>query len=313
MFTAEERRKYIGGSDIAAIMGMSRYSTPLKLWLEKTGQIEPDDLSNVESVQLGTELEEFVARKFARETGKKVRKQKKMYMHKDYPYMAAHIDRLVTGSDEILECKTCGAYKEDEWADITVEEEINGKKETVIKYKIPQEYVLQVVWYLGITGKAVGNIAVLIGGQKFKKRKIKFDKELFDLMVDMAKDFWYSVQNNIPPAVSFGDNSLLSKMFPSHNQDYIEKQDIENKVSKLQQVKEDISALTEEKETLEAEIKKAVGENLGIITERYKVTWKEQCQNTVNVAQLKSDGLYDKYSNKNSIRKLYIREIKDAA
>lgn len=309
----QDRRNYIGGSDIAVIMNMSRWKTPLKLWLEKTGQIEPDDLTSVEAVQLGTELEEFVAQKFAKETGKKVRKQKKMYVHKDYPYMAAHIDRLITGTDEILECKTCSAHKEDEWAEITVEEEINGKKETVEKYKIPQEYVLQVIWYLGITGKTVGNIAVLIGGQKFKKRKLLFDKDLFDIMVDMAKDFWYAVQNNIPPAVSSGDNSLLSKMFPSHNQDYIEKQDFENKICKLQQVKEDISALTEEKETLEAEIKKAVGENLGIITERYKVTWKEQSQSSVNVAQLKSDGLYNKYSNKNSIRKLYIREIKDAA
>ena len=70
MFTVEERRKYIGGSDIAVVMGMSRWKTPLKLWLEKTGQAEPDDLSQVEAVQLGTELEEFVAQKFAKESGK---------------------------------------------------------------------------------------------------------------------------------------------------------------------------------------------------------------------------------------------------
>ena len=65
MFTAEERRNYIGGSDIAAILGMSRWKTPLKLWLEKTGEVEPDDLSENEAVQLGIELEDFVAQKFA--------------------------------------------------------------------------------------------------------------------------------------------------------------------------------------------------------------------------------------------------------
>ena len=48
MFTTEERRNYIGGSDIAAILGMSRWKTPLKLWLEKTGEVEPDDLSENE-------------------------------------------------------------------------------------------------------------------------------------------------------------------------------------------------------------------------------------------------------------------------
>ena len=147
MFTAEERRKYIGGSDIAAVMGMSRWKTPLKLWLEKTGECEPVDLSKVEAVQLGSELEEFVAQKFSKETGKQVRKQSKMYVHKDYPFMIAHVDRLITGTDEILECKTCGSHKKDEW---------EGED-------IPQEYVLQVIWYLGITGKKKAYIAVLIG------------------------------------------------------------------------------------------------------------------------------------------------------
>ena len=74
MFTAEERRKYIGGSDITSVMMMSRWKTPLTLWLEKTGEIEPDDLSDNEAVQLGVELEDFVAQKFAKEIGKKVRK-----------------------------------------------------------------------------------------------------------------------------------------------------------------------------------------------------------------------------------------------
>ena len=69
MFTAEERRQYIGGSDIAAVMGMSRWKTPLTLWLEKTGEIESTTNSNNEAVELGRELEDFVAKKFTRVTG----------------------------------------------------------------------------------------------------------------------------------------------------------------------------------------------------------------------------------------------------
>ena len=114
MFTAEERRKYIGGSDIATVLGMSRWNTPLKLWLEKIGEAEPTDLSTNEAVQLGTELEDFVAKKFAKATGKQVRKQSKMYVHKDYPFMVAHVDRLITRTNELLECKTCSAFKKEE-------------------------------------------------------------------------------------------------------------------------------------------------------------------------------------------------------
>ncbi len=313
MFTVKERRKYIGGSDIAVVMGMSRWKTPLKLWLEKTGQAEPDDLSQVEAVQLGTELEEFVAQKFARETGRQVRRQSKMYVHKDYPYMAAHIDRLITGTDELLECKTCGAYKEDEWAEVVEVVEKDGKKEEVVTAKTPIEYVLQVTWYLGITGKKVGHIAVLIGGQKFKKRKILFDEELFNVMVEAAKDFWESVQTKNPPAVTPDDNEVLIKMFPKHNEELVEKQDLEEYVDKLQKIKDDISALTDEKEMLEAEIKSSIGENLGILTNKFKVTWKEQQRTQVSSERLKADGLYEKYSDKSTIRRLNVSEIKKVA
>ena len=293
MFTVEERRKYIGGSDIAVVMGMSRWKTPLKLWLEKTGECEPVDLSKVEAVQLGSELEEFVAQKFSKETGKQVRKQSKMYVHKDYPFMAAHVDRLITGTDEILECKTCGSHKKDEW---------EGED-------IPQEYVLQVIWYLGITGKKKAYIAVLIGGQSFKYKMIEFDKELFETMIDMAKDFWNCVQTKTPPALTPDDNALLSEIFAKPNEEIIENQDMEEKILKLQQVKDDISALETEQKMLEAEIKNVIGGHLGVLTQKFKVTWGKYEKTSVNTNLLKTDGLYDKYSQKTSYRKLNISEL----
>ena len=65
MFTAEERKSYIGGSDISVVMGMSRWKTPLALWLEKTGEVEPEDLSKKEAVHFGIKLEALVAEEFA--------------------------------------------------------------------------------------------------------------------------------------------------------------------------------------------------------------------------------------------------------
>ena len=109
------RHQYIGGSDIAAIMGLSRWKTPLKLWCEKTLKIPAPDLSNNEAVEMGTELEQFVADMFTKRTGKAVRRAPKMYFHPDYPFMAAHVDRLVTGTDELLECKTASIFKKEEW------------------------------------------------------------------------------------------------------------------------------------------------------------------------------------------------------
>ncbi len=297
MFTAEERRNYIGGSDIAVIMGMSRWKTPLKLWLEKTGEADPDDLSQIEAVQLGTELEEFVAQKFARTTGKQVRKQSKMYVHKNYPFMASHIDRLITGTDEILECKTCGSHKKDEW---------EGDE-------IPKEYILQVIWYLGITGKKKAYIAVLIGGQSFKYKMIEFDKELFDVMVEMAKEFWNCVQTKTPPALTPDDNSVLSEIFAKPDEQIIENQDMEKHIEKIKEIKNDISVLETEQKMLEAELKQSIGEHLGVCTEKFKVTWARIEQTKVDTEKLKADGLYDTYTNKSSYRKLNISVNKKAA
>lgn len=282
MFTAEERQKYIGGSDIAAIMSLSRWKTPLKLWLEKTGQAEPDDLSKVEAVQLGTELEEFVAQKFSQATGKQVRKQPKMYVHKDYPYMAAHVDRLITGTDELLECKTCSAFKKDEWdAD-----------------KIPQEYILQVMWYLGITGRTKGHIACLIGGQSFVYKEIDFDQQLFDVMVEKAKEFWNKVQNNEPPEIQANDGELIQMMFPKSSEEILMStdEDLDEAIARLQELKQELKDGDTEKKLLEAKIYNNIKGNLGVQTMRYIVTRKDHNgRKKFNEPLMIEDGVLDKY------------------
>lgn len=281
-FTNEDRQKIIGGSDIAVIMNMSRWKTPLKLWLEKTGEVEPDDLSAVEAVQLGTELEEFVAQKFSQVTGKQVRKQPKMYVHKDYPFMVAHVDRLITGSDELLECKTCSAFKKDEWeAD-----------------RIPQEYILQVMWYLGITGRKKGYIACLIGGQSFVQKEIEFDQQLFDVMVEKAKEFWDKVQNNEPPEIQANDGELIQMMFPKSSEEILMStdEDLDEAIARLQELKQELKDGDAEKKLLEAKIYNNIKGNLGVQTMRYIVTRKDHNgRKKFNEPLMIEDGVLDKY------------------
>lgn len=297
MFTEEERRKYIGGSDIAAVMGMSRWKTPLTLWLEKTGEIESSTKSDNEAVELGRELEDFVAKKFTRITGLKVRKRQEKYIHKKYPFLVAHVDRIIVGSDELLECKTCSSYKKDEWKD----------------EDIPKEYILQVMWYLGITGRKKGHIAVLIGGQCFKKKVIKFDAELFNIMVEMAIKFWDCVQTKTMPALTPDDNEVMSKIYPSPENEYIENQDLESQIEKLVNIKAEISALDVERKLLEAELKNIIKTHAGILTEKYKVSWFKMARTIVNTEQLKADNIYEKYANTSVTRTLRVFDKKQNA
>lgn len=306
----ENRHLYIGGSDIAKVMGLSRWGTPLSLWAEKTGKIPPKDLSNVEAVELGNDLEDFVANKFSQKTGKAVRRSPKVYQHPQYPYMVAHIDRLVTGTDELLECKTCSFFKKDEW---------EGEE-------IPQEYILQVIWYLGITGRKVGYIAVLIGGQSFKYKKIEFDSELFDKMVETAKDFWQHVQDDTPVDIVATDDETLKDLYSNHSEIMIDliptdeqtKQAcdvLEEKVGYLQEIKMHIKQLQDEQKEIETSVKDIIKDNLGIKTPKYIITWKNQTTTKFDTVKLRQERpeTFEDYSYESSYRVMRISKNKEVA
>ena len=302
------RNKFIGGSDIAKIMVLSRWGTPLKLWAEKTGKLPVPDLSNVEAVEMGTRLEQFVADLFAVKTGKSVRRSPKYYQHPDYPYMIAHVDRLVTGTDELLECKTCSAFKADEW---------EGEE-------IPQEYILQVMWYLGITGRKIGHIAVLIGGQSFKYKQIEFDAELFATMVEAAKEFWGHVQEDTPPAIMPTDDETLKDLYSEHSEVMIElypkddetaqaAQTLEDKIAYLQEIKAHINNYQDEQKEIETTIKDIIKDNLGIKTPKYVVTWKSQSTTKFDTKSFKEshEDLYKEFALTSSYRVMRIKANKE--
>lgn len=254
----DDRKLYIGGSDIAAVMGVSRWKTPLQLWAEKTGMVEPEDLSDKEYVELGTELEDFVAKRFEKKSGLKVRRSPKRYIDKEYSFMSCQVDRLVTGTDDLLDCKTCSAWKEKEW----------GGEE------IPIEYILQLSWQLMITGRKIGYIAVLIGGQKFVWKQITNDKELFIKMRAAAINFWRMVEDRTPPAAEGADNAFMVNLYPTANDTIKEaSSDVNEAVGFLQQTKAEIIALEKTKDELEAKLKEIIGNSAGIRTPEFTVKW----------------------------------------
>lgn len=287
------RQTFIGGSDIAAILGVSRWKTPLQVWSEKTGRIKPEDLSGVEAVQLGIELEEFVAKKFEKATGKKVRKAPQRYIHPDYPHFACQVDRLITGTDDLLEVKTCSAWKAREW---------EGED-------IPNEYIIQVLWQLFITGRKDGYIAVLIGGQMFKWKKVEYDPNLVSKMVETAEKFWDMVVEDIPPMAGEDDRELLLKLYPEQKTDEMIQaiQEMEVEIARLQELKGHIKELGDQKTEIENKLRQVIGDNLGIITEKYRVTNKKQkTAPKVLFDLMRNDGVYDKYTMENYTRVLRV-------
>lgn len=294
----ENKEITIGGSEISVVMGLNRWKTPLRLWAEKTAKIITQDISDREYIQLGNELEDFVAKRFSKLSGKKVRRDSKTFKYKKYPYMMGHIDRRVVGTDELLECKTCNAWKAHEW---------EGEE-------IPQEYILQVMWYLGVTGMSKGYIAVLIGGNKFVWKEITFDNELFEQMVEAAKNFVeYHIKEDVAPIAISGDSSTLSRLYLEQTEAIIESKDsdVNTLIDEIQALKRVIDNAETEKEGKEAKLKQIIGSAEGIQTPTYKVTWQNQNSTKLDYEKLKADKLYDKYAVVKSIRVLRVNKRKE--
>ena len=194
------RRTGIGGSDAGAVCGVSPYSSAMKVFKDKTGG-ETEETDN-EAVRTGHDLEDYVAGRFTKATGLKVRKSNFMYRSKEHPFMIADVDRLVVGEDAGLECKTASAYNADKWED----------------GDIPPHYVMQCYHYMAVTGKRTWYLAALILGRKFTYRKLEWDDALIQGLIEAEEAFW---RNHVaagimpPPDGSRACDEVIREWFPS--------------------------------------------------------------------------------------------------
>jgi putative phage-type endonuclease len=205
------RRQGIGGSDIAAILGVSKYSSPYQLWLDKTGRADDDiDDDRLEIMNWGALLEDVIAKEYAARNGVKIQRINQQLEHPSLSIALANLDRVIVnpgtiarwtgdkikGASRILEIKTASAFTESggDWGDEGTDE-------------VPLPYFLQTQWYMGIAGVHSANIAVLFGGQKLKTYESAHDAEFFDDLLNEAGDFWnrYVITDTPPPPSSAED------------------------------------------------------------------------------------------------------------
>jgi len=203
-----DRSKYIGGSDIGAILGLSRFRSPLEVWMEKTGK-ETKQLDSL-PLRFGSFAEAFVATEYARATGFELLHDESIYIHPEHSYMSAHIDRFVLedgnpSPTRILECKTANPFSSGDWGEIGSDQ-------------VPMSYLCQCIWYMAITGIEKTDLAVLFGNSDFRIYEIARDQGLEELVIAKATTFWNEhVLKDIPPPVQSETDcqTLFSKGDPA--------------------------------------------------------------------------------------------------
>jgi putative phage-type endonuclease len=295
----QARKKGIGGSDIAAIAGLSPWRSPMAVYLEKIGEI-PDQEEN-EAMYWGTKLEDIVAEEFALRTGMKVQRVNAILQHPENPWMLANIDRRIVGQKAGLECKTTSAYGRDQWED----------------EKVPDVYMLQCQWYMAVTGYQSWWIAVLIGGNTFRYKDIQRDEDIIAYITQIGRDFWTLVENRTPPAIDGSDSSaeVLSVLYPADKA--IEEEidlpnDAESFVTEFTHAQNMESHWKSKKDEAANKLKALLGEKTVGLTFAHKVCWKPVTSTRVDTDALKKAGLYEKYSKSSSTRRFTVKEIKEA-
>ena len=270
------RRAGIGGSDIGAIMGLSKWKSPVDVWLDKTGRVEPD-LEMSEAAYFGVELESFVAAEYSKRSGNKVQRVNQIIKHPQHAWMLANIDRAVvadgsrarldkdgnlTGIKGLLECKTASAYLEREWSDESA----------------PLAYVAQCQWYMAITGAEWCDLAVLIGGQKYVCHRIERDESLIDAVIEAGRQFWFSnVIADIPPTPRTPEETLA--LFPTNSSDdlVLASDDIMHALEAYQLLKQKAKGVDDEMAAVKAAIQSFIGPHSGLCDMQGSplATWKQ--------------------------------------
>ena len=253
------RKQGIGGSEIAAVIGIHPYMTPVQLWANKTGRA-PDTESALR-LRFGQFGEEFVAKEYEIATGRKTLRHNAMLRHRNFPVAIGNVDRLIVPdgrkvaaikgeivADRLLEAKTVSSYAGDEWGEPGTDE-------------VPMHYLLQVHWYLSLTPCASADLAALFGaGENLAIYTIKKDAELEDELLHRAQEWWdtYVAKDMAPEPRSEDDVALL---YPQARQ----KEEIEASeviaiaVSMLKSTKETISEQEEYAADLALTIKRFMG------------------------------------------------------
>lgn len=180
-FTKEERQSYVGASEVAAIMGLSRYETPLDIFHRKMG-LSPDFEDNPH-IRRGNRLEHIAAEYYTEQTGHKLRRYTEALVHPEMLYFRGHVDRIVVGEKRIWEgkCPSVAAFRK------------------MQRDGLSESYIIQAQALMGLGGYPVLTWDVFCADVwDAAVFDIEFNPAIYERIESAVRDFW---QNHVIPKI----------------------------------------------------------------------------------------------------------------
>ena len=173
------RRSFIGGSDARIIMGDDEAAL-VRLWREKRGEVEPEDLSGNLIVQLGSVTEDLNRRWYERNTGQRVTDVQRQVRHPVNRWMAATLDGMVEGSGAVFEAKFMLPWSFSEEA-------------------AAEKHMAQLQHNMWVTNAKTAVLSIITGGGKWVEITLPADPLYQHLLLTAEKKFWRCVETGEPP------------------------------------------------------------------------------------------------------------------
>lgn len=203
------RRSGIGGSDVAAILGLDAYRGPRHVYEAKHGR---DADGDNEAMEFGRELEDIIARSFSRRSGVAISTPPGTLVHTEHAWMLANVDRyaLDAGGAVVapVECKNRSEYQADDWEE-----------------GVPDSPAIQAHWYMAVGGWDHAWVAALIGGNRLRYHRLERDEELIGYLTETCGS-WYQrhiVDGFPPPADGLeATKNLLGRLWTAKPDDIVD-------------------------------------------------------------------------------------------
>lgn len=291
-----DRRKGIGGSDVGAVLGLNKYKSPYTLWAEKSGLLHTEEIDN-ESMRIGRDLEDYVARRFMEATGHTVVTSPYSFQSEEHPFMLANVDRLLTDEPCGLECKTASALTRYDFE--------NGD--------IPSSYYCQCMHYMAVTGLKKWYIAILVMGKGFYWFEINRDEEEIKALIEAEEDFWNKVKTGEAPQID-GTSSTAKTLGTVFNRSMDKEctlgHEAETALNMIYNINEKMKELKEQKTLYENIVKKEMEDAERAEVEDYVVKWSRKETQRFNQSDLKKyePSIYKRFTKKTTSERFMIKK-----
>ena len=270
------RKQYIGGADAAAVCGLNEFQSPYNLWAEKAGVI-PAFEGNLRT-EVGTFLEEFIAKKFEQETGKKVQNCNFTMINDLFPFAVADIDRKIVGENAGLECKSTSV--------LNLKHYRNGD--------YPARFYVQCQHYMGVCGFDKMYLAVLIGNSDFRIFEIERDEAEISALMALEEQFYgYMISGN-PPPIDGSDSTreAIQAQQSDPPEEEPEPADLSDKkqvLDTLMEINAAIEQLESQRDAIKNQLIESIGDSWHGSCSGYSISYKPQTRKTFDWKKLQKE------------------------